>query len=98
MTHALINVNGGAIALGHAMGSTGSALVGTALHERERRGARRALIAICGAAGPLPRRSAPQSEGRRVSWRAAGPLPRRSHRRPQAEGTPVSAAGRRAMP
>ncbi|WP_370274966.1 acetyl-CoA C-acyltransferase [Pararhodobacter marinus] len=46
-----LNVNGGAIALGHAMGSTGSALIGTALDELERRGARRALIAACGAAG-----------------------------------------------
>jgi len=46
-----LNVNGGAIALGHAMGSTGTALIGTALDELERRGARRALIAACGAAG-----------------------------------------------
>jgi len=46
-----LNVNGGAIALGHAMGSTGGALVGTALDELERRNARRACIAICGAAG-----------------------------------------------
>ncbi|MCW5774802.1 MAG: acetyl-CoA C-acyltransferase, partial [Rhodospirillaceae bacterium] len=40
-----LNVNGGAIALGHAMGSTGGALVGTALDELERRRARRACIA-----------------------------------------------------
>ena len=46
-----LNVNGGAIALGHAMGSTGSALVGTVLDELERRSARYAVIAICGAAG-----------------------------------------------
>ena len=46
-----LNVNGGAIALGHAMGATGSALVGMALDELERRDARRAVIAICGAAG-----------------------------------------------
>lgn len=49
--HDKLNVNGGAIALGHAMGSTGSALVGTALDELELRGQRRAVIAICGAAG-----------------------------------------------
>ena len=49
--HDTLNVNGGAIALGHAMGSTGSALLGTALDELERRDARRAVIAICGAAG-----------------------------------------------
>ena len=46
-----LNVNGGAIALGHAMGSTGAALIGTALDELERRGGKRALIAACGAAG-----------------------------------------------
>ncbi len=46
-----LNVNGGAIALGHAMGSTGAALIGTALDELERRDGRRALIAACGAAG-----------------------------------------------
>jgi acetyl-CoA C-acetyltransferase len=46
-----LNVNGGAIALGHAMGSTGSALLGTVLDELERRGGRYAVIAICGAAG-----------------------------------------------
>lgn len=46
-----LNVNGGAIALGHAMGSTGSALIGTAMDELERRDARRAIVAICGAAG-----------------------------------------------
>jgi acetyl-CoA C-acetyltransferase len=49
--HEKLNVNGGAISLGHAMGSTGCALVGTVLDELERRGARRAVIAICGAAG-----------------------------------------------
>jgi len=51
VTHERLNVNGGAIALGHAMGSTGSALLGTALDELERRGARRAVVAACGAAG-----------------------------------------------
>lgn len=49
--HEKLNVNGGAIALGHAMGSTGSALVGMALDELERRQLRRAVVAICGAAG-----------------------------------------------
>lgn len=46
-----LNVNGGAIALGHAMGSTGAALLGTTLDELERTGKRRAVIALCGAAG-----------------------------------------------
>lgn len=49
--HEKLNVNGGAIALGHAMGSTGSTLVGMALDELEHRNARRAVIAICGATG-----------------------------------------------
>jgi len=51
VSHDKLNVNGGAIALGHAMGSTGSALLGTALDELERRQARRALVSLCGAAG-----------------------------------------------
>lgn len=46
-----VNVNGGAIALGHAMGSTGSALVGTLIDELEQRGLRHGLVAVCGAAG-----------------------------------------------
>lgn len=51
LPHEKLNVNGGAIALGHAMGSTGGALVGMALDELERRQAQRAVVAICGAAG-----------------------------------------------
>jgi acetyl-CoA C-acetyltransferase len=46
-----LNVNGGAIALGHALGATGAMLLGTALDELERRGGRRAVVAISGAAG-----------------------------------------------
>jgi acetyl-CoA C-acetyltransferase len=42
-----VNVNGGAIALGHPVGSTGSRLLTTALHELERRDAATALITIC---------------------------------------------------
>jgi acetyl-CoA C-acetyltransferase len=42
-----VNVNGGAIALGHPLGATGAILVGTALDELERRGGRRALVALC---------------------------------------------------
>ncbi|HEY7594167.1 MAG TPA: steroid 3-ketoacyl-CoA thiolase [Actinophytocola sp.] len=43
----LVNVNGGAIALGHPVGATGTRLVTTALHELERRDASTALIAMC---------------------------------------------------
>ncbi|HRP69910.1 MAG TPA: acetyl-CoA C-acetyltransferase [Turneriella sp.] len=42
-----INVNGGAIALGHPLGGTGAILTGTALDELERRKARYALITLC---------------------------------------------------
>jgi acetyl-CoA C-acetyltransferase len=42
-----VNVNGGAIALGHPVGSTGARLITTALHEMERRDASTALITMC---------------------------------------------------
>lgn len=42
-----VNVNGGAIALGHPVGSTGTRLITTALHELERRDASTALISMC---------------------------------------------------
>ena len=42
-----VNINGGAIALGHPTGSTGARLITTALHELERTGGRYALIAMC---------------------------------------------------
>jgi len=44
---AKVNVNGGAIALGHPVGSTGSRLLTTALHELERRDASTALVSMC---------------------------------------------------
>jgi len=44
---ARVNVNGGAIALGHPVGATGSRLITTALHELERRDAQFALISMC---------------------------------------------------
>lgn len=42
-----VNVNGGAIALGHPVGSTGVRLITTALHELERTDKERALISMC---------------------------------------------------
>jgi acetyl-CoA C-acetyltransferase len=42
-----VNVNGGAIALGHPVGCTGSRLITTALHELERADANIALISMC---------------------------------------------------
>ena len=47
----ILNVNGGAIALGHPLGATGAMLLGTVLDELERRGQKRALIALGGGAG-----------------------------------------------
>jgi acetyl-CoA C-acetyltransferase len=46
-----VNVNGGAIALGHPLGATGAMLVGTALDELERRKLKTALITLCIGAG-----------------------------------------------
>jgi acetyl-CoA acyltransferase len=52
----IINVNGGAIALGHPLGCTGAKLTATLLHEMQRRGIRYGMITMCigggmGAAG-----------------------------------------------
>ncbi|HEX3698704.1 MAG TPA: thiolase family protein [Polyangia bacterium] len=55
-----VNVNGGAIALGHPLGATGARQIATALHELERRKARYAVLTMCvgggmGAAGLIER-------------------------------------------
>jgi len=44
---ARVNVNGGAVALGHAIGQSGSRLLTTALYELKRRDAHRAIISLC---------------------------------------------------
>lgn len=49
-----INVNGGAIALGHPIGATGSILLGTLVDELERRGSKRGLVTMCAAGGMAP--------------------------------------------
>ena len=46
-----LNVNGGAIALGHPLGATGTKLMTTMLHELERRKGKYALQAICEGGG-----------------------------------------------
>ena len=46
-----LNVNGGAIALGHPIGCTGTRIVVTLLHEMARRGARRGLATLCVSGG-----------------------------------------------
>jgi len=42
-----VNVNGGAVALGHAIGQSGSRLLTTVLYEMKRRDARRAIVSLC---------------------------------------------------
>ncbi|HVO49051.1 MAG TPA: acetyl-CoA C-acetyltransferase [Steroidobacteraceae bacterium] len=48
---ARVNVNGGAIAMGHPLGATGAMLLGTVLDELERRDAGVGLVTLCAAAG-----------------------------------------------
>ena len=48
---AKVNVNGGAIAMGHPLGATGAMILGTALDELERSGKQTALVTLCVAAG-----------------------------------------------
>jgi len=47
----ILNVNGGAIALGHPLGATGAKLVATLLHEMRRRKSRYGIVTMCAAGG-----------------------------------------------
>jgi len=49
-----VNVNGGAMALGHPIGGTGAILIGTLLDELERRDLKRGLVTMCAAGGMAP--------------------------------------------
>jgi acetyl-CoA C-acetyltransferase len=49
--HEKVNVNGGAIALGHPLGATGAMLIGTVVDELERRDLRYGLVTLCVGAG-----------------------------------------------
>ena len=51
LDHDRINVNGGAIAMGHPLGATGAMVLGTALDELERSGKGTALVNLCVGAG-----------------------------------------------
>jgi acetyl-CoA C-acetyltransferase len=51
---AIVNVNGGAIALGHPIGATGAILLGTLLDELERRDLQTGLVTLCAAGGMAP--------------------------------------------
>ncbi|MCY4260079.1 MAG: acetyl-CoA C-acetyltransferase [Rhodobacteraceae bacterium] len=48
---AIVNINGGAIAMGHPLGATGAMILGTALDELERMGGGLALVSLCVAGG-----------------------------------------------
>jgi acetyl-CoA C-acetyltransferase len=54
VNHEKLNVNGGAIALGHPIGATGAMLIGTALDELERRDQSFGLVTMCAAGGMAP--------------------------------------------
>jgi len=47
ISHDIVNVNGGAIAMGHPLGATGAMIVGIVLDELERRGLRYGLCTLC---------------------------------------------------
>ena len=47
----IVNVNGGAIAMGHPLGATGAMILGTVLDELERRDLGTALVTLCIGAG-----------------------------------------------
>ena len=49
-----VNVNGGAMALGHPIGATGAMLIGTVLDELERRDLKRGLVTMCAGGGMAP--------------------------------------------
>jgi len=49
-----VNINGGAMALGHPIGATGAVLIGTALDELERSGGQYGLITMCAGGGMAP--------------------------------------------
>jgi acetyl-CoA C-acetyltransferase len=54
LDRAKVNINGGAMALGHPIAATGAVLIGTALDELERSGGRYGLITMCAAGGLAP--------------------------------------------
>ena len=51
ITDDIVNVNGGAIAMGHPLGATGAMLVGTLLDELERKNLTTGLVTLCVGAG-----------------------------------------------
>ena len=49
--HSRVNVNGGAIAVGHPVGASGARILGTLIFEMERRNVRRGIAALCAGGG-----------------------------------------------
>ncbi|MGI9594665.1 MAG: acetyl-CoA C-acyltransferase, partial [Acidimicrobiales bacterium] len=49
-----VNVNGGAMALGHPIGATGAVLIGTVLDELERQDKQVGLVTMCAGGGMAP--------------------------------------------
>ena len=82
--HEKVNVNGGAIAMGHPLGATGAMILGTLLDELERRELRYGLARCASAAAWASRRSWSGSDG---GSREGGPL---GARRGDLAGSPSS--------
>ena len=74
-----VNVNGGAMALGHPIGATGAMLIGTVLDELERRELRRGLVTMCAGGGMAP---AIIIERMQVACARSPPIRRRAARAP----------------
>ena len=64
-----VNVNGGAIALGHPIGASGARILTTLLYEMKKRGAKKGLATLCGAAATPPAWPAAPAVGRPVRVR-----------------------------
>ena len=85
-----VNVNGGAIALGHPLGSTGARLITTLLHELERSDKEVGLVTMCCGGGPGDRHADPA----RLAIRGlAPPDPRGLACRPGRARTAADSAG-----
>jgi hypothetical protein len=78
----IVNVNGGAIAIGHPIGASGARVLNTLLFEMKRRGAKRGLATLCigggmGVAMCVERRAGAQGGGPQVSRRRMAATTRR---------------------
>ena len=51
VNEAIVNVNGGSVALGHALGSTGARMIVTLVHELRRRNLEYGAVTLCGGGG-----------------------------------------------